>query len=280
LSALRPLALVALLWAVAAGALAGPAARTEHVTATLLAEHTAVEAPGTLWLGLRLDLIPHWHVYWRNPGDSGRPPTIVWDLPPGWSAGPIHWPVPRRIPVQHLTNYGYEGSVTLMVPVRTTPLGDARSVTLTADARWLVCREECVPEAATLSLTLPLGAGAPDSEVSAHFNRVRDTWPRPLERKAHYRLEGNTLMLDLPPLPEAAGPLAGLWFAAHDWGPVDPGGQQPWTREDDRLRLEVPAGDLPPDGGPLAGLLVAETARGPPRGFTLEATAAAPATEG
>ncbi len=40
----------------------------------------------------------NWHVYWRNPGDSGLPPEVAWTLPAGFSAGPLQWPAPSRIP--------------------------------------------------------------------------------------------------------------------------------------------------------------------------------------
>ena len=107
--------LLALLTATAHGA---AQVATEHATVTLLAERPRVAPGQTLWLGLHFELVPHWHVYWRNPGASGTAPVIRWTLPDGWDAGDIHWPVPKRIRVGPLTNYGYEDSVTFLVPVR------------------------------------------------------------------------------------------------------------------------------------------------------------------
>ena len=91
---------------------------TPHATVTLLSEQPQATPGQTLWLGLRFELIPHWHVYWRNPGASGAAPVIRWTLPEGWTAGDLHWPVPQRIRVGPLTNYGYEDTVTLLVPVQ------------------------------------------------------------------------------------------------------------------------------------------------------------------
>jgi hypothetical protein len=48
----------------------------------------------------------------------GAAPVIRWTLPAGWAAGDLHWPVPQRIRVGPLTNYGYEDTVTLLVPVQ------------------------------------------------------------------------------------------------------------------------------------------------------------------
>ena len=97
----------------------------------------------------------HWHVYWRNPGDSGRGAAIAWQLPPGFSAGPIAWPTPQRIPVAHLVNFGYEDETTLLhahhAACRDSSGG--APVAIKADVTWLVCEKECIPGEASLSLS-------------------------------------------------------------------------------------------------------------------------------
>ena len=69
--------------------------RTPHVEAELVSEQTALVPGATTTVALRLKLASGWHVYWRNPGDSGLPTTIAWTLPPGIEAGPIAWPAPK-----------------------------------------------------------------------------------------------------------------------------------------------------------------------------------------
>ena len=64
---------------------------------------------------------PGWHVYWRNPGDAGLPTEIAWTLPPGFTAGEIAWPTPERFVVSDIGNYGYAGSVDLLVPIAADP---------------------------------------------------------------------------------------------------------------------------------------------------------------
>ena len=98
--------------------------RTEHVTAELVARSAGVQPGQSVQIGLRLQHIPHWHTYWRNPGDSGLPTTLAWTLPPGAQAGAIDWPAPRRIPIGPLVNYGYEGD--LLLPLRFTAPADAQ----------------------------------------------------------------------------------------------------------------------------------------------------------
>ncbi|MBS0608939.1 MAG: protein-disulfide reductase, partial [Proteobacteria bacterium] len=92
--------------------------QTEHVRAELVAQAPEGVGPGKpLQLGLLFTHTPEWHTYWRNPGDSGLPTQLAWQLPAGLDAGEIAWPVPRKIPIGHLANYGYEGQVLLPVPV-------------------------------------------------------------------------------------------------------------------------------------------------------------------
>ena len=114
-------------------------------------------------VALRLAAIPGWHTYWRNPGDSGEPTRIEWRLPPGFAAGEIEWPVPVRIPVGPLMNFGYKGEVLLLDPRSVPPadLAAGRPVTLRAKANWLVCEVQCMQQEAELSVTLPVAAQPP-----------------------------------------------------------------------------------------------------------------------
>jgi DsbC/DsbD-like thiol-disulfide interchange protein len=135
--------------------------RTDNVSARLIAERAQVVPGGRVDLALVLDIRPHWHTYWRNPGDSGEPPRLQWHLPAGVQAGPIRWPAPTLIPVGPLANYGYSGRATHLVELRLPdqwPAGEP--LTVRADANWLVCDEACVPEQGSFELTLATGATA------------------------------------------------------------------------------------------------------------------------
>jgi len=238
---------------------------TAHAKVTLLADPPQATSGQTLWLGLHFELIAHWHVYWRNPGASGAAPLLRWTLPVGWTAGEVHWPVPQRLPVGPLTNYGYEKAVTLLVPLRipetALPAGAQRIV---LDAEWLVCRVECIPESARLTLVLPsahaAGAARGDPTTQELFAAARAQWPADGPTGGRYRVsdDARTLTLEVPGL--AVDERAAVWFAAYDWGPVDPSGAQHRQTAGDGVALRVVVGDLPPSGNaPLDGLLVVET---------------------
>ena len=75
--------------------------------ARLVSEVSAVGPGQTFWVALELEIRDGWHTYWRNPGDSGEPTKLAWQLPNGFSAGDIVWTTPHRFEIAPLVNYGY-----------------------------------------------------------------------------------------------------------------------------------------------------------------------------
>ena len=164
----------------------GPVVTTPYVQAELVAHAPQGVAAGQpLWLGLRIQHQPQWHTYWKNPGDSGLPTELHWQLPQGWQAGDVAWPLPHRIPIGTLVNYGYEGDVLLPVPVTVPPgwaLADGASdVEVRLRATWLVCRQECIPEEGEFRLRLPL-----QGSLAMHASAFEAaTYAQPTELPAH-----------------------------------------------------------------------------------------------
>lgn len=172
------------------------------VQAELVAEPAAVKAGEPFWIALHLRIKDNWHVYWRNPGDSGEAPTVTWQLPPGFSAGPINWPTPQRIPVAHLANFGYEHETTLLARIAPPAALEAgASIPVKADVTWLVCEKECIPGEASLTLSLPvaaLGAAvAPDAATAVIFDVARRTLPQASPWPARMEVGGDRLTLHI-----------------------------------------------------------------------------------
>ena len=167
--------------ALAVAAVAAPV-KTPHVEAELVPESTAFVPGQPMTVALRLRMADGWHTYWRNPGDSGLPTTIAWNLPAGATAGPIQWPVPHALPVGPLVNYGYEGTVLLLSDVHAPDgLKPGDTVTIAAKAEWLVCKETCIPEEGDLELTLPVAERAdPYPQWGTAIAAARDALPRPV----------------------------------------------------------------------------------------------------
>lgn len=154
-----------------------------HARISLVAESSTVVPGSEAWVGLRFEMEPGWHIYWKNPGDSGEPPRIQWHLPEGFRAGVIQWPVPQRIADHTLIDYGYEGDVLLMVPLQSPEkMLAAHSATIKAAVKYLVCREICIPGSADPMRTLPVGKRLQPSKWSGLFKQTKARLPRPAPR--------------------------------------------------------------------------------------------------
>jgi len=125
-----------------------------HVEVELVSEKSAISAGESFWVALRFKLEDEWHIYWKNPGDSGLPPSVQWKTPGKVSIDDISWPLPERIPFAHLVNYGYEEQVFLPALVHVSEDFSGSSIRIQAEADWLVCKEDCIPGEAVLALEL------------------------------------------------------------------------------------------------------------------------------
>jgi thiol:disulfide interchange protein DsbD len=173
----------------------------ELVHAELLADTNAIVPGKPFTAGLLLHMAPAWHTYWRYSGDAGLPSEMKWDLPSGWKAGEIQWPLPHKMldPGDILT-YGYADEVLLLQEI-TPPANIAeQSVTLNAEASWLVCERLCIPGSAKLQLTLPVAAQAsPANEqlFTRYRNQLPQSWPAGNVAQTAWSRSGSDVLLTI-----------------------------------------------------------------------------------
>jgi len=126
-------------------ALAGFAAPASHTQATLLLSAETARPGDTVWAGVKLQMEPGWHTYWKNPGEAGQATAIKWALPAGVTAGELFWPLPEKIPPADITTYGYEHEVILLVPLTLATNLASGELQISAEVSWLECKESCLP---------------------------------------------------------------------------------------------------------------------------------------
>ena len=260
--------------------------RTDQVQAKLLAhapqgvpigQTPEAAAAQPVWVGLQITHAPEWHTYWKNAGDSGMPTELQWTLPPGVMAGDIAWPLPKKIPIGHLANYGYEGTVLLPVPLIITPeykpgvLADALDVKL--KATWLVCRKECIPQDGEFALKIPLRSSTalngaafdaalksqPADVAGAHQVALKDDGKRLAVRVAGLPADVRGQPLEL--FPESPGVVV---TAATPAKPGEPVGARSWSQhwDGDVWTADVPVSPERADSPDKMALVLVAGERG------------------
>ena len=137
----------------------------EYARVQLIAD-TSIIVPGeSFLLGIRFELEKDWHLYWENPGSSGFPLSVEWNLPTGFKVGPLQFPSPQRYELSGFVTYVHEEAPMFIVPVTVPKNASVNTpVTIQASAQWLLCKEECIADSTTLRLEIPIG----ESEVSVN----------------------------------------------------------------------------------------------------------------
>lgn len=108
-----------------------------------------------LLLGVHIEPKPGWKTYWRAPGESGLPPVFLFTAHENTGPPQIKWPAPKRLTLQGLESYGYDGPV--IFPFYAAPKDITKPVRLALQVDYAVCLDICVPEQAILTLDIPPG---------------------------------------------------------------------------------------------------------------------------
>jgi thiol:disulfide interchange protein/DsbC/DsbD-like thiol-disulfide interchange protein len=245
----------------AAFSLSGTVVATDNVKAHLVSEVGAIAPGQSFWVALEFNIRDGWHTYWRNPGDSGQATKLVWQLPPGFTAGDIVWTTPHRFEIPPLVNYGYAKHAVHLVNI-TAPkdLRPGTPVVLAAKASWLVCSDVCIPEDAQLQVTLPVNTqpGVVDQADAALFTAARSELPSAQLAATTARVQNGQLVIALgkewgTTLPQ----IKSLAFFPYDDGGIEYAAPQTLTRNKDGVELAMKLGYQPPQAGIVGGVLLA-----------------------
>ena len=216
---------------------------------------TAADAGDGFWLAVRIRLADGWHTYWRNPGDAGAPSEVVWTLPAGLAAGPLLWPAPEVIREGSFITFGYEHEAWLLTRV-TAAAAVANGAEIGADVHWLVCAEICVPQSASLRLTLA-DDGAPSAEDARELERAVALLPAASPGPVAAAIDGDEIRLSIGGLSPDIAADTTVHFFPHDFGVIDLAAAQTASSIDDGVMLSLSrdrSTGTAPEG--LAGTLV------------------------
>lgn len=244
---------------------------TAHARSIVAAEFSTVRPGETVWVALSQELQPGWHVYWKNPGDSGLPLDLRWRLPRGAEAGDVVYPLPERIPVGPLANFGHTGAPVFLIPIKApseAAVGDGLSIGL--KATWLICAEICVPEEGAFTVDVAIGDENVGDEFGAPLvEKARAALPANETGTSEFAVSNKKLLLDAP-APEGA---TSAFFFPDAEGLVEPAADQPATFEGGRVRIEMSPGFsyAPGELEEVAGVIVFDGPEGKRSGIEVSA---------
>lgn len=214
-----------------------------HAKIELLADG-ALKPGQTTWIGLYFEMEPGWHIYWMNPGDAGEAPRVQWALPKGFRAGDFRYPAPSRLTTGSVIDYGYEGKVLLAAPLQVPADYNPNSpTTLSADIRYLICSQVCIPAKGQASLRVPQAKGAtPDPATEAKiFQDARQRWPKPLPAgaKAQATYNGKSFVLTV----DSGSPETRAFFFPLEEDQIDNDAPQTVTSAGNRVQITLKKSD-------------------------------------
>jgi DsbC/DsbD-like thiol-disulfide interchange protein len=129
-------------------------------------------ADGAGQAGFQVKLAPGAITYWREPGESGVPPTFDFSGSVNLARAEVGFPAPKRIAEPDGSEaFGYSEGV--VFPLHIEAKDPSQPVTLAMGVSYAVCEKICLPARASLSLTLAAGASSPfAAEIEAARAKV------------------------------------------------------------------------------------------------------------
>lgn len=214
-------------------------AKAAHTEAELLLANASARPGDTVLAGVRMQMEPEWHTYWKNSGASGIATSIEWELPKGITAGEIQWPVPKKLPPDELTTYIYENEVVLLIPLKLATNLAPGSYVIKAKPSWLECKEQCIPGTAEVQATLTVGSETRPSQNMDELRKWQARVPKPdADLEAHAWWE--------KPQSETLRPLILEWKSPKDASAADfyPFGSENFEIQGATERVPAEAGKI------------------------------------
>lgn len=187
-----------------------------YTSLRLVAERTQVQAGDVITVAIEQTIAPGWHTYWKNPGDSGAEPVFDWQLPEGFTIGPVQWQAPEKIPYGPLLNYGYSNSAITLQDLTIADGYDGGPISMPVEIEILVCEDVCIPEFDSLVLQLNDGSAVDNSDYIA---RAREVIAPIVDWTVSYAAEGDQFLLSVE-LPDVMD-ITEASFVPEAWGAVD-----------------------------------------------------------
>lgn len=193
-----------------------------------LIESAAHFTPGeTYRLGVAFEMEPEWHIYWRYGGETGLPPSFVWDLPQDFQTPQMAWPAPELISLNGLINYGFHDEAIIFADINIPQDYTGESLKIDLALEWLICKDICIPEFGSYSITLASANSAENGTFTAdsRIEKFEALLPKTFTGETSFVAQDFSFEVVLKPdtalfttLSSYADKADSMFFAPHKWG--------------------------------------------------------------
>lgn len=236
---LRKIIQIFLLFALLSGSLA--AQTRSNANARIVFEGYSLEENRIIPIGILIELEKDWHIYWRNPGDSGMPTSIDFDLPNGITVSEIKWPAPKAFEYDGLASYGYEKEVLLLADLSVPENYNLSSIEITANLKSLICKDVCIPFNTTVSTEIDISKEfKSENRISGLFFEARNNLPE-VKHNIDFSVKIDdeliTLIIQNPEINPAE--IESLYFLPYDNGIFKNSIDQKFIQNENKIELMV-----------------------------------------
>ncbi len=163
---------------VAAGETQWETAEVRPVIATLAADTTAIAPGKPFTVGVRFEIQPAWNIYWQFGGDIAKPTVIQWELPEGFTAGPLQWSLPEAHQgAMGAVEYVYFQEAFVFAEITPPAQLPTGPLDLKAKVSWQMCGKGTCQQG-NAELASPMDTGEPKAANAALFSRWRNASPK------------------------------------------------------------------------------------------------------
>lgn len=145
----------------------------------LVMEQDGVVAGKEFWIGWHIIRDSGWHTYWQHPGDVGVPPSIDWEVPKGFSVGPLLYCSPEKVKMGTIRANGNYGETLFLFKVKCSDnVQVGETFVMEGKASWLTCSRQCLPGFTDLSIEFEVvDRSSFDSVWHPRFEEFRNSIP-------------------------------------------------------------------------------------------------------
>jgi thiol:disulfide interchange protein DsbD len=152
--------------------------------ARILSNGYSADKDSSIQIGVLIELANGWHIYWKNPGDSGIPTSVECNIPSDIQATQLQWPIPKAFEFEGLVSYGYEDQVLFITDIFLPKNDKTQIINITAIIKSLLCRDICIPFDTLINFTINLQEDySADGTTKKLFEQTKKSLPTKADSK-------------------------------------------------------------------------------------------------